>query len=88
MATATAETTRLRVNGVEREIAADPATPLLSILRGTLGLAAAPGLSLFAEGEGSAIHAESSLIVLSDCTFNRNEKPETVADAGSVIVED
>jgi nicotinate dehydrogenase subunit A len=39
MATATAETTRLSVNGVERTIAADPATPLLSVLRGTLGLA-------------------------------------------------
>ncbi len=38
---ATAETTRLSVNGVERSIAADPATPLLSILRGTLGLTAA-----------------------------------------------
>ena len=35
------ESTRLRVNGAEREIAADPATPLLSILRGTLGLTAA-----------------------------------------------
>ena len=35
------ETTRLRVNGVERDIAADPATPLLSVLRGTLGLTAA-----------------------------------------------
>jgi nicotinate dehydrogenase subunit A len=41
MATATAESTRLSVNGVEREIAADPATPLLSVLRGTLGLTAA-----------------------------------------------
>jgi nicotinate dehydrogenase subunit A len=41
MATAAAESTRLSVNGVEREIAADPATPLLSILRGTLGLTAA-----------------------------------------------
>jgi nicotinate dehydrogenase subunit A len=40
MATA-AETARLRVNGVEREIAADPDTPLLSVLRGTLGLTAA-----------------------------------------------
>jgi nicotinate dehydrogenase subunit A len=38
---ATAETTWLIVNGSEREIAADPATPLLSILRGTLGLTAA-----------------------------------------------
>ena len=41
MATGSAEIARLRVNGVEREIAADPATPLLSILRGTLGLTAA-----------------------------------------------
>ena len=38
MATQAAETARLRVNGVEREVAADPATPLLSILRGRLGL--------------------------------------------------
>jgi nicotinate dehydrogenase subunit A len=38
---AMAETARLRVNGVEREITADPVTPLLSILRGTLGLTAA-----------------------------------------------
>lgn len=41
MAAATVEITRLRVNGVERDIAADPATPLLSVLRGTLGLTAA-----------------------------------------------
>jgi len=41
MTSATAETTRLSVNGVERQIAADPATPLLSVLRGTLGLSAA-----------------------------------------------
>jgi len=41
MATATAESTRLSVNGVERQIATDPATPLLSVLRGTLGLTAA-----------------------------------------------
>jgi nicotinate dehydrogenase subunit A len=41
MATGSAEIARLRVNGVEREIAADPATPLLSVLRGALGLAAA-----------------------------------------------
>jgi nicotinate dehydrogenase subunit A len=40
MATA-AETARLRVNGVKREIAADPDTPLLSVLRGALGLTAA-----------------------------------------------
>src|SRR5512134_2337477 len=38
MATGSAEIARLRVNGVEREIAADPATPLLSVLRGALGL--------------------------------------------------
>ncbi len=36
-----AETVRLRVNGVEHEIAADPDAPLLSVLRGTLGLTAA-----------------------------------------------
>jgi nicotinate dehydrogenase subunit A len=36
-----AESTRLHVNGVERDIAADPATPLLGVLRGTLGLTAA-----------------------------------------------
>jgi nicotinate dehydrogenase subunit A len=41
MATATAETTRLTVKGVAREIAADPSTTLLSVLRGTLGLTAA-----------------------------------------------
>src|SRR5262245_65843727 len=41
MTTATAESTRLWVNGTEGEVAADPATPLLSILRGTLGLTAA-----------------------------------------------
>jgi nicotinate dehydrogenase subunit A len=41
MVTEAVETARLRVNGVEREIAADPATPLLSILRGQLGLTAA-----------------------------------------------
>jgi len=38
---AAAGSTRLRVNGVERDIAADPATPLLSVLRGTLGRTAA-----------------------------------------------
>ncbi|HEY7549104.1 MAG TPA: (2Fe-2S)-binding protein [Hyphomicrobiaceae bacterium] len=38
---ATAEIVRLRVNGMEREIVADPATPLLNVLRGTLGLTAA-----------------------------------------------
>ena len=32
------ECVRLRVNGVERVIDADPATPLLSVLRGPLGL--------------------------------------------------
>src|SRR5262245_32861442 len=36
-----ADPVRMRVNGVERQIAADPATPLLTILRGTLGLTAA-----------------------------------------------
>jgi nicotinate dehydrogenase subunit A len=41
MAAATAESIRLRVNGVERDVTADPATPLLSVLRGTLGLTAA-----------------------------------------------
>ena len=41
MATGAAETVRLRVNGVEREITADPATPLLGVLRGQLGLTAA-----------------------------------------------
>jgi nicotinate dehydrogenase subunit A len=41
MTTATPESTRLSVNGVERDIAADPTTPLLSVLRGTLGLTAA-----------------------------------------------
>jgi nicotinate dehydrogenase subunit A len=40
MTTATAEPTRLTVNGVERQIGVDPATPLLSVLRGTLGLTA------------------------------------------------
>jgi nicotinate dehydrogenase subunit A len=33
-----AEAVRLRVNGAERAVDADPATPLLSVLRGTLGL--------------------------------------------------
>ena len=33
------EATKLRVNGAERSIEADPATPLLTVLRGTLGLA-------------------------------------------------
>ena len=32
------ETVKLRVNGSERSVEADPGTPLLSILRGTLGL--------------------------------------------------
>jgi nicotinate dehydrogenase subunit A len=32
------EPTTLRVNGTERRIAADPATPLLDVLRNTLGL--------------------------------------------------
>jgi nicotinate dehydrogenase subunit A len=35
-----AEAVRLRVNGTERAIEADPATPLLGVLRGTLGLTA------------------------------------------------
>ncbi|MBO0764350.1 MAG: (2Fe-2S)-binding protein [Hyphomicrobiaceae bacterium] len=38
---ATAETARLRVNGTEREIVVDPATSLLGVLRGVLGLTAA-----------------------------------------------
>jgi nicotinate dehydrogenase subunit A len=33
-----AEPVRLRVNGAERTVEADPATPLLGVLRGTLGL--------------------------------------------------
>jgi len=41
MTTGTAESTRLSVNGSEREVAADPKTPLLSVLRGALGLTAA-----------------------------------------------
>jgi nicotinate dehydrogenase subunit A len=41
MVTQAVETARLRVNGEEREIVADPATPLLSVLRGPLGLTAA-----------------------------------------------
>jgi nicotinate dehydrogenase subunit A len=35
------QSTRLNVNGVERSVEADPATPLLYVLRGTLGLTAA-----------------------------------------------
>ena len=35
-----AEAMRLRVNGVEHAIEADPATPLLGVLRGSLGLTA------------------------------------------------
>ena len=35
-----AEAMRLRVNGVDHAIAADPATPLLGVLRGSLGLTA------------------------------------------------
>jgi nicotinate dehydrogenase subunit A len=35
-----AETVRLRVNGTERAVEADPATPLLGVLRGALGLTA------------------------------------------------
>ena len=34
------ETIKLRVNGIEQAIAADPATPLLSVLRSSLGLTA------------------------------------------------
>jgi nicotinate dehydrogenase subunit A len=34
------EAVRLRINGTERTVEADPATPLLGVLRGTLGLAA------------------------------------------------
>jgi nicotinate dehydrogenase subunit A len=34
------ETIKLRVNGIERAINADPATPLLSVLHSTLGLMA------------------------------------------------
>jgi nicotinate dehydrogenase subunit A len=41
MTRGTAESTRLSVNGSEREVAADPKTPLLSVLRGNLGLTAA-----------------------------------------------
>jgi nicotinate dehydrogenase subunit A len=33
-----AETLKLRVNGIEREVSAEPATPLLYILRNDLGL--------------------------------------------------
>lgn len=33
------ETVQLRVNGAQRVVEDDPATPLLSVLRGTLGLA-------------------------------------------------
>jgi nicotinate dehydrogenase subunit A len=36
-----AQTARLRVNGVEHEVGADPDTPLLGVLRGTFGLTAA-----------------------------------------------
>ena len=32
------ETLKLRVNGIEREVSAEPATPLLYILRNDLGL--------------------------------------------------
>jgi nicotinate dehydrogenase subunit A len=35
-----ADTVRLRVNGAERSVDVDPATPLLSVLRGQLGLTA------------------------------------------------
>lgn len=36
-----AEAARLRINGMEHEIVADPGAPLLSVLRGALGLTAA-----------------------------------------------
>jgi nicotinate dehydrogenase subunit A len=36
-----AESVRLQVNGVERVVEADPATPLLTVLRATLGLTGA-----------------------------------------------
>ena len=36
------EPVTLRVNGAERRIEADPATPLLGVLRGTLGLTGTP----------------------------------------------
>jgi nicotinate dehydrogenase subunit A len=36
-----AEALRLRINGTEHTLQADPATPLLGVLRGTLGLMAA-----------------------------------------------
>jgi nicotinate dehydrogenase subunit A len=38
MSRAMAEPVKLRVNGVERVVEADPATPLLSVLRGQLAL--------------------------------------------------
>ena len=41
MRPAVAEAVRLRVNGIERVVEADPATPLLSVLRGPLGLTGA-----------------------------------------------
>jgi len=43
-----AQTHKLRVNGVEREVSAEPATPLLYILRNDLGLKA----TRFGCGEG------------------------------------
>jgi nicotinate dehydrogenase subunit A len=40
MSEATGSSTRIKVNEVERAVAADPATPLLAVLRGELGLTA------------------------------------------------
>jgi nicotinate dehydrogenase subunit A len=41
MSTAVGETIRLNVNGAERALDADPGTPLLTVLRGTMALAGA-----------------------------------------------
>jgi nicotinate dehydrogenase subunit A len=40
MSEANGSSTRIKVNGVERAVAADPATSLLAVLRGELGLTA------------------------------------------------
>jgi nicotinate dehydrogenase subunit A len=40
MSEANGSSTRIKVNGVERDVAADPATSLLAVLRGELGLTA------------------------------------------------
>jgi nicotinate dehydrogenase subunit A len=40
MSEANGSSTRIKVNGVERSVAADPATSLLAVLRGELGLTA------------------------------------------------